>query len=202
MVTMQPEEKTRIKRQREEQAIQLAMQSRWEEAASVNQSIIELFPADVDSYNRLGKALNELGRYSAARSAYARALELDPANTIARKNHQRLAALKEAAGPAEAPAAKVDPRLFIEERGKTAIAILQRPAPRETMARVNAGDQVGLRQRGRSIVVETVGGEYLGMIEPKLGLRVIKMMEGGNKYAAAVTSVQDSSARVIIKEIF
>lgn len=202
MVTFQPEEKTRIKRQREEQAIQLAMQSRWEEAVAVNQSIIDLFPNDVDSYNRLGKALNELGRYVAARSAYGRALELDPSNSIARKNHQRLAALKEAAAPAEAPAARVDPQLFIEERGKTAMAILQRPAPREVLAKVNAGDQVTLRQSGRSLRIETAGGEYLGTLDPKLGLRVIKMMEGGNRYAAAVTNVQDSTARVIIKEVF
>lgn len=204
MMTYQPEEKTRLKRQREEQAINLAMHSKWDEAVAVNQSIVELFPKDVDSHNRLGKALTELGRYGAARAAYSKAVELDPANTIARKNLSRLAGLKETprASTASVPTAKVDPRLFIAERGKTAVVALQQPAARETIARVNAGDQVSLRVRGRTLVVENTRGEYLGLVEPKLALRIIKLMDGGNRYAAAVTSVGDSSAKVIIKEVF
>ncbi|MCX6024421.1 MAG: hypothetical protein NTZ05_22365 [Chloroflexi bacterium] len=202
MVTFQPEEKTRLKRQKEEQAISLAMQSRWEDAAVINQSILEMFPNDVDSYNRLGKALTELGRYGAARSSYGKSLELDPSNSIARRNHQRLAGMKETSKPVQATTAKVDPRLFIEERGKTAVVVLQQPAPREVISRVNAGDLVGLKTSGRTLMVETSGGVYLGRVEPKLAMRVIKMMQGGNKYAAAVTSIADGAAKVIIKEVF
>jgi len=202
MVTYQPEEKTRIKRQKEEQAVQLAMQSRWDEAVAVNQFIIELFPNDVDAFNRLGKALTELGKFTAARAAYARSLEISPSNSIARKNHQRLAGLKEAAVANEAPVNKVDPRLFIEERGKTAVVSLRQPGPKATLALVNAGDVVNLRQDGRSLVVETARGDYLGKVEPKLAVRVVKMMEGGNKYAAAVTSVGDGGVKIILREVF
>ena len=35
------------------------------------------FPNEVDAYNRLGKALTELGRYADARDAYGRAVKLD-----------------------------------------------------------------------------------------------------------------------------
>jgi len=94
-----PEERNRFKRQRTEQAIQLAMAGRWEEAVAVNRAILELFPTDVDTYNRLGKALTELGHYREAREAYQKGLEIDPSNMIAKKNLARLATLREAEAP-------------------------------------------------------------------------------------------------------
>lgn len=95
-MTYQEERLARLKRQRSRQAIDLAMQGRWREAVSVNKLIIEDFPRDVDGYNRLGRAYMELGEYSQAREAYSRTIELDPFNTIARKNLQRLSYLGEA----------------------------------------------------------------------------------------------------------
>src|SRR3989304_8870339 len=93
------DDRTRIRRQRAEQAIQLAMQGQWEEAAKVNRIIIDVFPNDVDAYNRLGKACTELGRFAEAREAYGKALGLDPHNSIAQKNLARLSSLGEAAAP-------------------------------------------------------------------------------------------------------
>ena len=62
-------------------------------AADINRELTEEFPTEVDGHNRLGKALLELGRYAEARDAYAVSLRLDPMNTIAQKNHARLAKL-------------------------------------------------------------------------------------------------------------
>ena len=89
----QEEEQVRLRRQRSKQAIALALQGQWREAVEVNKSLTESFPNDVDAYNRLGRAYMELGEYSQAREAYSRAIELDPYNTIARKNLHRLAYL-------------------------------------------------------------------------------------------------------------
>lgn len=197
----QAEEKVRLKRQRAEQAIQLAMQSRWEEAAQANRAIIALFPSDVDAYNRLGKALAELGRYGKAREAYGKAQELEPGNAIARKNLERLASLSKARRGRAAAAQRVDPQLFIEETGKTGVTLLQRVAA-GVVPKMTAGDRVELRPRGNALVVEDAQGEYLGEVEPKLGLRLLKLMESGNRYAAAIASVNDGNCRVIIKEVY
>lgn len=197
----QAEEKVRLKRQRAEQAIQLAMQSRWEEAAAANRAIIALFPSDVDAYNRLGKALAELGRYGKAREAYGKAQELEPGNAIARKNLERLASLSKARRGRAAAAQRVDPQLFIEETGKTGVTLLQRVAA-GVVPKMTAGDRVELRPRGNALVVEDAQGEYLGEVEPKLGLRLLKLMESGNRYAAAIASVNNSNCRVIIKEVY
>src|SRR5207249_9442193 len=129
----------RFRRQRSELAINLAMQSKWEDAVSANQSILSVFPNDVDSYNRLGKAFTELGRYDEARDSYSKALSIEPSNTIARKNLTRLAGLKGTEPEKASVATKVDPKLFIEEAGKTAVSLLRNPGARESLAKVTAG---------------------------------------------------------------
>ena len=91
----QGEDAARLKRQRTDQAISLALESRWEEAIGVNRQILDVSPNDVDSWNRLGKAFLELGRLRESREAYQTALELDPVNTIAKRNLERLANVRE-----------------------------------------------------------------------------------------------------------
>jgi hypothetical protein len=196
------DDRTRLfRRQRTQQAIQLAMQGQWQEAAAVNRAIIAVFPNDVDAYNRLGKALTELGQYPEARVAYARALELDPLNSIAQKNLARLATLDEGTVVQAEGGQKLSPQMFISEMGKTGITVLTRPAAKAA-ARMTAGDQVFLRRQNNTLVVESSQGEYLGEIEPKLGMRLIKLMEGGNQYAAAIATLNQDNVRVIIKETF
>jgi hypothetical protein len=196
------DDRTRLfRRQRAQQAIQLAMQGQWQQAAAVNRAIIAVFPNDVDAYNRLGKALTELGRYSEAREAYGKALELDPLNSIAQKNLARLATLGEGAVVQAEGGKKLSPQMFISEMGKTGITVLMRPAA-QAVARMTAGDEVFLRCQNNNLVVANSQGEYLGEVEPKLGRRLIKLMEGGNQYAAAIATLSQDDVRVIIKETF
>jgi hypothetical protein len=194
-----PEDKARFKRQRTEQAIQLAMQSRWDDAITANKAIIAVFPEEADAHNRLGKALSEIGRIKEARESYQRALELEPSNQIARKNLDRLSALKAKAEPDKAQ--QVDTSLFIEEMGKSGVTRL-RPANVKLLATLSAGDEVSLVPVGSRLTVETAAGEYIADVEPKLALRLSKLIAGGNKYAAAVAGLDGETVRVMIKETF
>ncbi len=194
-------EKTKLKQHWAREAISLALQSRWEEATDINRSIIELFPGDLDAHNRLGKALTEMGLYAEARQAYQVALEIDPTNVIAKRNLDRLAQFNE-----DRPQPKVrqelDPSLFIEETGKTAVIQLYHTAPSEVLTRLSAGEQVSLKVKGQKLIVENRYGEHLGEVEPKLALRLLKLMEGGNKYQAAVATSDRDGTKIIIKEVF
>jgi tetratricopeptide (TPR) repeat protein len=195
------EETTRLKRQGSDQAIQLALESKWEEAATLNRSIVQALPNDVDAWNRLGKALLELGRFREAHDAYGRSLQLDPVNPIAKRNLERLEGLQDTEAPRREAVAKVAQDMFIEEVGKTGLTVLHN-TPREILPTVTAGDEVYLKPTDDEIRVETVQGEILGSVEPKLGLRLLRLMEGGNKYAAAVKSLTDNDIELIIKETF
>ncbi len=198
-MTNQTEDKARFRRQRTEQAIQLAMQSRWDDAIAANRAIIAVFPGEADAHNRLGKALTETGKIKEAREAYQRALEIEPTNGIARKNLDRLATMKAKTEPDRAQ--QVDTSLFIEEMGKSGITTL-RPSNLKTLATLSAGDEIALKPVGSRLTVETMGGEYVSDIEPKLALRISRLLTGGNKYAAAVAGIGTDSVRVIIKETF
>jgi len=195
------EERTKVKRRLVERAIQAAMQSRWTEAIDANREILELYPQDVDALNRLGRALMELGRYGEARAAYSRAAEIDPNNSIAHRNLARLSTLSEEVAPAPV-AERVDPRLFIAETGKSGVTTLVRPADRATLAKMSVGDQVYFRIDGRALLVTNGRGEYLGQVEPKLAQRLIELMRGGNRYAAGLMSIEDSTLKIIVKEIY
>jgi len=198
----QEEEQVRIRRQRSKNAIALAMQGRWREAVAANKEIIESFPNDVDAYNRLGKAYIELGEYALAKEAYSRAVELDAYNIIALKNLRRLSYLGEAAASLQADSDKAKPEHFIEETGKAGVVNLHRLAPQGVLAKIVAGDRVYLKVSDSSLTVENGRGEYLGQVEPRHAQRLIKLMAGGNQYAAAIVSSAEDRVAVIIREVY
>jgi hypothetical protein len=200
--THQPEERARQQRQLTDQAINLALESKWEEAVAVNRQLQSLFPRDLSTLNRLGKALSELGQFAEARQAYSDALEIDPTNSIARKNLDRLASLGDGAAVRRPSHERMDPRLFIEETGKTGFTELLDLAPRQTLVRLTAGDQVYLGREGNVLWVLNAEQEHIGRIEPRLASRLIKFMEGGNQYAAGITELRSHEVRIIIRETF
>ena len=197
-MVFQAEDRAKVRKQQTEAAIQLALQGRWDEAANLNKSIIGRFPTDVDSYNRLGKAMTELGRYGEAREAYQKTLEIDPLNSIAGKNLSRLATLGEEAAPRPATQ-KLSPQMFIEEMGKTGVTILLRP-DMGIAARMTAGDQVDLVQDSGRLVIRSIQGELIGEVEVRLGQRLMKLMGGGNQYTAAISGLSQGDVKVFIRE--
>ncbi len=201
-MSYQEEERTRLRRQSSKQAVVLAMQGQWREAVAANRSLIESFPSDVDAYNRLGRAYMELGDYSQAREAYERAIELDSYNIIAKKNLERLSHLGEAVVNSEEGFHKVEPQQFIEEVGKAGVVNLCRLAPPAILAKTVAGSRANLKVDGPNLIVENSQGEYLGQVEPKHRQRLIKLMQGGNRYTAAIVSSTEETVTVIIREVY
>ncbi len=202
-MVFQAEDRTRTKKQQADIAIQMALQGQWERAVDLNRSILESFPADVDACNRLGKALTELGRYADARDSYMKAIEIDPLNLIARKNLSRLSTLGKSAPKKKSKKAasqKLSPEMFIEERGKTTITELARP-DMEVANQLTAGDLVKLaRDKKGNVFVETMAGERFGDFESRLGQRLVKLLDGGNEYVAAISSLHEEGVKLFIRE--
>lgn len=194
------EEKARLKKQWTDLAVKQAQEGQWGEAIGTNKNILNLFPFEPDAFNRLGKAYSELGQYAEARQAYSQTLKYSPNNPIAKKNLERLALLQEEPVQNHAGVDRIDPRLFIEETGKTGGTDLINLAPVSILAKVGVGDKVQLHASGHTLLVRNANGEDIGQVEPRLANRLISFMEGGNRYAAAILSMEQGQVRLIIRE--
>jgi hypothetical protein len=91
--------------------------------------------------------------------------------------------------------------MFIEEMGKTGVTTLLRPNM-PVAARMTAGDQVSLQRANSHLAVQTLTGEQVGEVEPKLGQRLLKLMDAGNEYVAAIQALDGSQVKVFIRETF
>lgn len=194
------EERLRMRKQWTDLAVKQAQEGLWEEAVQTNKNVIGLFPQEPEAYNRLGKAYSELGQYAEAHQAYTQTLKINPANSIARKNLERLESLKDSSTPVPLGADRIDPRLFIEETGKTGVTDLINLAPTTIISRVNVGDRLNLAVDGHRLLIRNAAGETIGQVEPRLANRLIAYMKEGNRYAAAVLMKDSEQIRVILRE--
>jgi hypothetical protein len=183
-------------------AVQLAIAGKWDEAVKLNRFIVESFGADEETQNRLGKALSELGKLKDAKLAYEAALKLNPMNSIAKKNAARINVLLHQKEGLKVGGTRVDLNLFVEEMGKTVITNLEATAGSDICSKVAAGDVAELRIDGDGIFAETSRGVRLGMLEAKLARRLIKFMRGGNRYQAGVTSCEGTTVKLIVRETY
>ena len=185
-----------------EDAVQLAIAGKWDEAVKLNKFIIDSFGADEETQNRLGKALSELGKLKDAKASYEAALKLNPMNSIAKKNAARINALLHQKEGLRVGGSKVDLNLFVEEMGKTVITTVEAAATADISSKVAAGDVAELKIEGDGIVAETSRGVRIGQLEPKLARRLIKFMRGGNRYQAGLTSVDGTTVKLIVRETY
>jgi tetratricopeptide (TPR) repeat protein len=185
-----------------DQAVASALDADWTRAVELNSKILDGSPDDVDARNRLGRALLEQGKVDEARVAFAEVLKAEPYNSIAIRGQQRVAQLTEHKAKAVQTTSKTQPRLFIEDMGKTGILRLINPAPAHILARYSAGAECELREQEGLLAVHARDGELLGFLEPKVGRRLLDLLRTGNQYVAAIVSNEQQNARVAIREVF
>ena len=197
----------KFRRSLDREAVDLALKGEWERTAQVNRAILELFADDVEAMNRLAKALIELGSYDEAGSVLDHLGEVAPYNNISRRNRARLEQMRGSAprlyrneASRHARRATGAPQLFIGESGKSATTLLRQTPPGFSPALVSPGDPVSLRLEHHALNVYADDGQYLGQVDPRLGHRLSRLIEGGNTYAAAIIGVNDEGISVIIHE--
>ena len=185
-----------------EDAVQLAIAGKWDEAVKLNKFIVDSFGADEETQNRLGKALSEMGKLKDAKAAYEAALKLNPMNSIAKRNAARINALLHQKEGLKIGGTRVDLNLFVEEMGKTVITTVDSVPSADICSKVAAGDVAELRIEADGVLVETSRGVKLGLLEAKLARRLTKFMRGGNRYQAGVTSCDGNTVKLIVRETY
>ncbi len=185
-----------------DQAVAAALEADWTRATDLNAKILAAAPDDVEARNRLGRAHIEQGKLDEAKAAFAEVLKAEPFNSIAIRGSQRVGQLLEHKAQSVTTNTRTQPRLFIEDMGKTGILRLINPAPAYILARYSAGAECELREQEGLLAVHARDGELLGFLEPKVGRRLIDLIRTGNQYVAAIVSNDQANARVAIREVF
>lgn len=186
-------------------AIKSALENNWQEALILNQKILEEYPNDVDTLNRLAFAMIKLGKFEGAKEMYKKVVSIDKTNPIALKNLRRIEFMsklkKSDALPSYADSANLIENLFIEEAGKTKTVELKNITDQKTLSFLQPGDQVTLVIKRSKIFVQAHGKKYIGMLPDHISARLLSFMKGGNAYSAFIKAINDKSVIIFIREI-
>ena len=178
-------------------AIQATLQGNWDQAITLNLELLKENPKDVESLNRLAFAYSALGKNKEAKETYERVLAIDDLNAIALRNLKRLEGLGKKSTP---QVFHLDNSMFLEEVGKTKVITLVNPAPARILRRLQMGQPVVMHIKRSKLFVLDENKEFLGMLPDNISHRLIKFMNGGNKYEAYIRAAEEHSASVFIRE--
>lgn len=183
-------------------AIETALQGDWEQAVKLNKELLKENPEDVEALNRMGLAYMVLGKNTNAKSTYKKVLEIDPLNSIAIKNLKRIKpdGKKNKKEPEANFIIQVN-NIFLEETGKTKIVDLINLAQAEVLLKLKTGQAVNLSIKRLKIFVHGETNSYIGVLPDDIGKRLIKFINGGNKYEAFVKSAKHNGVSVFIREL-
>lgn len=189
----------KMKLERTKKAIDCSSKGDWKSAVELNEFILDNFPWDLEAYNRLGKAYMELQEAEKAIQAFKCSLIISPNGPIAKKNLIRSEKLKNFE-PNGINSSFSLSKTFVEETGKTGVTNLVDLPEHLELSSLVVGYGVSLVSEGKGLKVFFGDEKEIGRLEPRIGSRLKKLMEGGNTYEANITKVGDSSITLIIRE--
>ncbi len=184
-------------------AVAHALNGEWADAIQANRKLIAQAPTDIEALNRLGKAFAASGHLQDAIAAYSKVVEIDPRNVIAQRYLTRLAGAGEADGLTEiSGAAREMARVSGSTTGSAIVTRLVRTAGADVLCGAKVGDQVELEPSPAGIRVPATGGKYLGVVNPKLSVRLARMVMKGSRYDAFVAHNAGDDLRINIVEAY
>lgn len=189
-----------------DQAIDAALNSNWEQALKINKKIIKTDPQNVDALNRQARAYLELGKSNLAKKYYSEVLKFDPYNPIAQKNLKIIKSFKANGANGYTPLhngyEKLSPSLFLQEPGKTKIVSLLKVAEPQKLSQAFCGMKVMMVVKNRGITIVDINGDYLGVLPDDINHLMLRLLKGGNKYGLFIKSIRVNGLSVLIKETF
>jgi len=181
-----------------DQAIAATLSGDWDNAIKLNKSLLEEKPDDVEALNRMGLAYSVLGNSKDAKTSFEKVLEIDPLNSIALKNLKKI---KNDSGKNDEGVTFIQVNnIFIEETGKTKVVELINLAQAEILQSLQTGQAVDMSVKRLKIFV-LQGKKYIGVLPDDIGNRLIKFINGGNKYEAFVKSASHQNVSIFIREL-
>lgn len=179
-----------------DQAIKATLQGDWTTAIDLNKNLLKENPKDVEALNRMGLAYMILGKTKEAKESYQKVLDIDPLNSIALKNIKKV---KSDSKNDDGVIINMN-HTFLEETGKTKVVDLINCAQSEVIGNLRTGQAVDLSPKRLKIFISQ-GKKYIGVLPDDIGSRLIKFINGGNKYEAFVKSANNQNVSIFIREL-
>ena len=183
-----------------QKAIDFAIKGKWQEAVDINLEILIESPQNTETLNRLGKAYMELGLVDTSIKTFEKCLEFSPNNPIAIKNLKRLHGLTPY-NQKTANHVPPTPHNFIED-SKTVTTNLINLTSSDNNLKVSPGYKCSFEIINNTLNVLDADNLRIGKLEPRLGSRIIKLIDAGNKYIPTVKSSDSNTITIIIRETY
>lgn len=180
------------------QAIQTALKGNWQTAISINKTLIDEDPGDIDALNRLALAYTITGKIKEAKLNYQKVLNIDPLNPIALRNLKRLKEKGQTLGNGNSNT-QINNK-FLEEPGKTKVVELVNIAQPKIIESLRTGQSMELSIKRFKIFVSE-GKQYIGVLPDDIAKRLIKFINNGCTYEAYLKSSNPHKVTVFIKEV-
>lgn len=185
----------------EQQAIDAAINLRWQQAIELNNQIIKLDPGNDSVYLRLGFIYLQLKDMTKAKRFYSKALRIQPKNAVALQNLERIRVLEKAKSSRDKEEhVSFDPDLFIESTGKTKTVALANLGQKNVLASLTIGQPVELKIKKRRVEVRTISNDYIGTLPDDLSKRLIFFLKAKSIYVTYIKEATLTKVIVFIKE--
>lgn len=179
-----------------QQAINLALLGKWEEATVINLQILVSDPKNIDALNRLARTYAEVGKIDLAKNTAERVLEIDPNNTIAIKCLDKWKMMKKG----DVHFTKTSSAgVFLEESGKTKLITLVNPGDRKVFAGLDSGDEVKILSHAHTVSIATQDGKYIGKIPDDSALKIRNAIKSGAKFQVYIKSIDLKDITIFIR---
>lgn len=185
----------------EQQAINAAIQTKWEEAIEINKKILKLDKKNVDAHLRIAFALLQSNKITLAKKYYKTALKLQPGNHSITENLERIKILesKKSKTPKD-KSINLDPNLFLETPGKTRSIVLVNPGQKNILAQLTIGQHVFLMPKKRKIEARTQNKEYIGSLPDDISKRLTIFIKAGSEFTVYIKEANLNRVVVFVRE--
>ncbi len=178
-------------------AIKAAVNKNWKAAVDLNTTVLETYPDDISTLNRLGISYSMVGKNKKAEENFNKVLKIDAHNPIAKNNLVRLKANKKA-GLLNPFTQTVS---FIEEPGKSKVVPLVYQAEPKIFSALNIGEPVELGHCKHKVKVSDQKDIFIGYLPDNISHRLLQLLKAGYKYKTVMKSVNPKLPQVFIQEM-
>lgn len=182
-----------------QQAVNYALAGDWQKASELNQLILKDSPDNIGAMVRLAKAQTELGQSVKAKKILEKVIKLDPYNSIATKALLKIKS--KGKGTDEVTHTKIDPKMFLDEPGKTTLAELTNLGDPDVYLQLDPGDEVKIVLGGKTLSINTMSGKHIGRLPVSLGFRIRNLISQHFEFQALIKSTASDCVKVFIREL-